>query len=139
MIVAILFEVTSYFWKKEVFSLTSLILLMLGTIGAFIALQTGEAAETTAKAISGIRSLLHEHEESAGLVFYLYLGITIIKSILMHLKKDVLPWRIIVLTGFIAGTFVLYRIAHCGGQLVYEWGAGVKPVLEQYKEKPVTD
>ena len=129
--VALLFEISSYFLKKESFSLTSLILLSLGTIGAFIAMQTGESAAEIAKKISGIESTLHEHEEMAELVFYLYFAVTVIKAILIRLKKDILPWRLIILIGMIAGTFLVFRVGHYGGQLVYEWGAGVKPVLEQ--------
>ncbi len=138
LIVALLFEITSYFWKKESFSLTSLILLALGTIGAFIALQTGEAAADIAKKITGIGSTLHEHEEMAELVFYLYLVITIVKAILMRLKKDILPWRLFVLAGMLIGAFFIFRVGHYGGQLVYEWGAGVKPVLEQI-DRPTVD
>ena len=74
-----LFEIISYFWRKEEFSLFSLILLTLGTIGAFIALQTGEAAAEITDKITGIGSILHEHEETAELVFYIYLGIVIFK------------------------------------------------------------
>jgi uncharacterized membrane protein len=131
LIIASLFEILSYFWKKESFSLTSLILLALGTIGAFIALQSGEIAADIAKKIPGIESTLHEHEEMAELVFYLYLVISIIKVVLMYLKKDIMPWRLSVLCGMLIGTFFLFRVGHYGGQLVYEWGAGVKPVLEQ--------
>ena len=131
LIVALLFEIISYFWKKESFTLTSLILMILGTIGAFIAMQTGELAADLAKKITGIGSTLHEHEEMAELVFYLYLAITIIKAVLMRLKKDILPWRIFILVGMIIGTFFIFRVGHYGGQLVYEWGAGVKPVIEQ--------
>ncbi len=131
LIVVLLFEILSYFWKKVSFSLTSLILLVLGTIGAFIALQTGEIAADIAKKIPGIDSTLHEHEKIAELVFYLYLVITVIKAVLMRLKKDIMPWRLLVLGGMLIGTFFLFRVGHYGGQLVYEWGAGVKPILEQ--------
>lgn len=131
LVVVLLFEILSYFWKKESFSLTSLILLVLGTIGAFIALQTGELAADIAKKIPGIDSTLHKHEEMAELVFYLYLVITIIKIVIIRFKKDILPWRLLILAGMLIGTFFLFRVGHYGGQLVYEWGAGVKPVLEQ--------
>ncbi|MEJ2543929.1 MAG: hypothetical protein P8Y99_07660 [Calditrichaceae bacterium] len=131
LITALIFELISYFWKKESLELTSLILLILGTIGAFIAMQTGEAAADIAKKISGIGPTLHEHEETAELVAYLYFVITIIKAALMKLKKDVIPWRLFILVGMLVGTLLIFRAGHYGGQLVYEWGAGVKPVLEQ--------
>ena len=137
-ITALLFEFISYFMKKDSFSLSSLILLVLGSIGAFIALQTGEEAANIAKKIAGIGSTLHEHEEMAELVFYIYLAITILKAALMRFKKDILPWRLIILTGMILGTFFIFRVGHYGGQLVYDWGAGVKPVLEQI-DNPVKD
>lgn len=138
LIVALAFEIVSYFGKKESFSLISLILLILGTIGSFIAIQTGETSAEIAKKIIGIGSTLHEHEEMAEMVFYLYLAITIIKVVLMRLKKDILPWKVFILVGMIAGTFFIFRVGHYGGQLVYEWGAGVKPVLEQI-DNPVPD
>lgn len=131
LIVALLFEAVSCFWKKESFTLASLILLILGTIGAFVAMQTGEAAADIAKKITGIGSTLHEHEEMAELVAYLYLTITIIKASIMKFKKDILPWRLFILVGMLVGTFFIFRVGHYGGQLVYEWGAGVKPLLEQ--------
>jgi uncharacterized membrane protein len=134
-IVAFLLEITSYFWKKEMLSFMSLILLVLGTLAAFIAVQTGQAAETTAKIIPGISTLLHEHEEAAETVFYLYLGITVFKAGLMRFKKDILPWRFLILAGLLAGTFLLYQAAYYGGKLVYDWGAGVKPVLEQHQNE----
>jgi len=58
LITAWIFEIISYFWNKESFSLASLILLVLGTIGAFIAVQTGESAEAAAEVIPGIGELL---------------------------------------------------------------------------------
>lgn len=61
-------EFTSYFWNKDFFSKMSLILLFLGSIGAFAALQSGGNAENEAKLISGIDSVLEKHEETAKLV-----------------------------------------------------------------------
>ena len=84
LIVALLFEIISYFWRKEEFSLFSLILLTLGTIGAFIALQTGEAAAEIIDKITGIGSIILDHEETAEQVFYIYLGIVIIKTFLIE-------------------------------------------------------
>ena len=136
LIVALLFEIISYFWRNEEFSLFSLILL---TLGAFIALQTGEAAAEITDKITGIGSILHEHEETAELVIYIYLGIVIFKTFLIRLKKDLFPWRLIVLTGLLVGTFFLYRVGYYGGQLVYEWGAGVKPVLKQVNNQSVDE
>ena len=54
LIVALIFEVITYFWKKETFTSASLILLIIGTAGAFISIQTGQTAADIAKKITGI-------------------------------------------------------------------------------------
>ena len=128
-LVAMSIEIISYFYKKELMSRQSLIFLILSCIGTYLALKTGEGAAESVKLIPGIQSSLEIHQNAGEIFLYVLLFITVVKVFIITIKKDIVPWRILILLAMLAVTFQLYRTAHFGGQLVYEWGAGVKPVM----------
>ncbi|MGD9897928.1 MAG: DUF2231 domain-containing protein [Calditrichaceae bacterium] len=135
---AVLAELFSLFWQKSFFSKVSLLLLILGSVTAFMAVITGEAAAETARQINGIETLLQAHQNAGEMAAWYFLVLTIIKTGLLMFGKDILPWRLIVSIGLIIGAVLIYRTGLFGGQLVYEKGAGVKPVMEKHLNSDAT-
>ncbi|MGD9489349.1 MAG: DUF2231 domain-containing protein [Calditrichaceae bacterium] len=129
---AVLVELMSLFWQKSFFSKVSLLLLILGSVTAFWALITGDTAAEAVRHIDGIEPLLSTHQNAGKLAAWYFLFLTVFKTGLMKLGKDLLPWRLIVSMGLIFGAVLIYRTGLFGGKLVYERGAGVKPVMEKY-------
>lgn len=129
---AALVELFSLVWQKSFFSKVSLLLLILGSVTAFVSVITGDAAAETARQIEGIKPLLNAHRDAGKLAAWYFLFLTVLKAGLLVFGKDLLPWRLIVSAGLILGAVFIYRTGLYGGQLVYDRGAGVKPVMEKY-------
>jgi uncharacterized membrane protein len=129
-------ELIGFFWQRDFFSKMSLFLLLAGTAGLGIAVLTGQNDATALTSLSGIQEILHEHERLALFSLYYYTVLSILKIALTYLKIDHFPWRILVLAGMLVGSFFIYRTALYGGKMVYQWGAGVKPVMESIQKTP---
>lgn len=133
---ALIFEIIGLIWPRQCWSNASLLLLVLGLTGAFFALQTGETAAATTGNIAGIDGVLNQHESSAERLFWFFMIVGFVKGALIYFKKENRRWRLLIIAGMIIGNVLIYETARLGGQLVYEWGAGVKS-LRQNQESPL--
>ncbi len=124
------------------------VLLSLGTIGSWVAAETGEDAEDQASALSAAAdTVLEEHEEaaerteaaSAAAAFVAIVAAAL--GVFAARRKPGVPadgpgWLAhpMVPSGLRAATalaaltacFFVYQTGHAGGKLVYEHGVGVK-------------
>ena len=102
------------------------IILLLAIITAFAALQSGESSEEMLKPMAdSLHEAVEEHQDLATSTFFFILILGIIRGWL-QLKGLFNSWRrwgYIVLIG--AGVFLILRVGHLGGKLVYQHGAGV--------------
>ena len=132
--------VTGLIWQKNSrgLYLSALALMLIGTIGTWLAIATGEAGEGMAERIAGAEAVLHRHEELAEITRTIFTALTLIFAAMLFaprlLKKE--PGRrtaTIVTSAFLlfylAGTVVLASTAHQGGRLVHELGvrAAISP------------
>lgn len=114
------------------FRIAALILFVMGTIGAFVAVESGEASAQVVTLTPEARETLEQHEElaeSVGWLFALltaaYAAILLLPAFVSRVLKKRLPRGVpvacsilfLVATGLCAG--VLANTAHLGGQLVY--------------------
>ena len=128
---AVITELISYFWQKEFFGKMTFSLILIGVITAFMAVQSGEAAVDSLNNISPIKPLLHQHEEAGEWVLKIFGFVLILKSILLYLKKEILPIKLCLTLLMLIGFLQIYQAGHFGGILVYEKGIGVKQLFEK--------
>lgn len=118
--------------RRREFMTSTLILLALGTLGTLLAVASGEAGESVAKAIPGARPVLHEHEERAELARNVAIALTLAAGFATllawkwhaSLRRGV--WCVVsalVLLGTLALAILVARAGHEGGRLVHEFGA----------------
>ena len=128
----------------------ALALMIVGTLGTFLAIATGEAAGRIAERTPQIDVVLEHHEQLAeatriafSVLTVLFAAIllipVILKKTLNGIVSTVLPLAFLVLYG--GGILLLTNTAHNGGRLVHEFGvrAAVKhsplPAAEQQANK----
>lgn len=103
------------------------ILLSLAVGSALIALLTGQSSEQSLKPMSDIlREAVEEHEGMATQTFFFFLIIGVLRGWL-QLKGVFTAWKhwaYVILAG--VGVIFILRVAHMGGSLVYNHGAGVR-------------
>jgi uncharacterized membrane protein len=112
-------------------SLSALGLIVLGTIGAWVAVSTGEAAEDFAKGIAGAEPVLDRHEDLAEIARNAFTVLSLVYAGLVttgifvrkSLPKYLMPSLTgVFLVGYGAACIVLANAAHQGGRLVHEFG-----------------
>jgi uncharacterized membrane protein len=133
LLVAPVFLVLSVVWRKHAvgFGLSALILLALGTVAAFVAVETGEAAAELADRTEAITAAISGHQQLAEQARNLFAVITVCYAVLLALprlfKRLATPGvqvavTLVVLVAVLAGGLVLTGAAHQGGMLVHKFG-----------------
>jgi uncharacterized membrane protein len=111
--------------------LAALGLMILGTIGTFVAVGTGEAAARLADRSPEINAVLERHEELAETTRVIFGSLTVVFALVLLARRSVeragrralavlLPSVFLVF--YAAGAFVLASTAHNGGRLVHQLG-----------------
>lgn len=133
LFVAPLFIVLSLIFQKsaKAFTVSALVLMVIGTIAAVVAVQTGEAASEPVEHLAQAEAILERHEDLAELAQWLFLGLTAtfagLSFLPVLLKKTVPPalWvtaHVVFLMAYAGCAGVLGLAAHQGGRLVHEAG-----------------
>lgn len=141
-------------------------LLFLGTIGAYIAVSTGEAAEENAIVGETIGKVLHEHEELAELARNIFTAYTLAYTLILivaaaraagakrrhqpHPDRESPPAsgnaralfivHLLFIALYLPGMMVLINAAHLGGRVVHEYGVTAWfPEDRNFDTSPVID
>lgn len=129
------------------FRWATLLVLGLGTLGAFVATRTGEEAEAVAEYDSEeAGDLLMEHGELAEFARNVYLGITLAYAGLLAwqwrsaaARKGSVhyPAHLLVFAALAYASIPLANAGHMGGQLVHQYGihAPMAPEAEEAAEE----
>lgn len=107
------------------------LLMLLGTLSTFAAVETGEAAGKLVERTPAISAVLEHHEELAEQTRVIFSGLTlafgavIVAPRVLHkqwgrIYSTVLP--LILLVGYAIGMASLANTGHNGGRLVHEFG-----------------
>lgn len=116
--------------------LATAVVLMAGTISAFVAVASGEMTMQVANfpPTNDLAKPIHEHEETAENARTLFLIMTVIYGLLVFTPPQ-LKWlstprgmvttQIIFLLLYMAPLYLLLKAAHLGGRLVHFWGVHV--------------
>lgn len=124
----------------------ALALIVMGTLGIYVAAMTGEAAEEGADFPEGIDTVLNRHEQLATISKFAFTGLTIVYAgwLLWNRRRQAplghVPFMaatFVYLAFYGGGALVLANTAHNGGRLVHEFG--VKAVTaETVTSQPAT-
>ncbi len=113
------------------FSTAALILMALGTISAYVAVETGEAAGELATRTPQVMQVLEHHQELADTTRTVFSILTVAFAAILlaprFLNRTIgrvpaLALHSFFLVLYLAGTLVLVNTAHNGGRLVHELG-----------------
>lgn len=108
--------------KTQQTLIAAYLVLIISAVGAFIAHQTGEAAEETVEHIQGIsKNLIEEHEESAeiALIAMIVLGLFSLVALFLAYRKSSysysLAWITLIISLVSFG--IVARTGYLGGQI----------------------
>lgn len=122
--------------KKKIFSDTGFILLLAGTLGAWIAVYTGNLADGVVARKICDPTVLKDHENGAKLLTWLFTGASLLliveRSGFNSKIRKILSVISIIL--MLTGSGILLRTGHLGAQLVYQQAAGVYTPSEDCSE-----
>ena len=111
--------------------LAALLLMVLGTLAAFVSYQTGEAAGKLAERTPEISAAIERHEELAETTRLLFSILTVIFAAMLYVpklfkfefgRKAQALAAIVFLFFYASGALVLVNTAHQGGMLVHQYG-----------------
>lgn len=132
LLVAPLFAVLALLPKVgRGFALATVVLLVLGTVTAYVSVESGEAAGGLVVRTPEINAVLAEHASLAGVVRVLYTIVTLAYAAIvigLPLLPRKIPAAIPLATqsacvlAMLAGAMVLANTGHLGGRLVHELG-----------------
>ncbi|HLZ42175.1 MAG TPA: DUF2231 domain-containing protein [Candidatus Sulfotelmatobacter sp.] len=111
--------------------MAAMALLLLGTAGTFVAVETGEAAAQIADRAPGVEQVIETHESLAERTRAVFSVLSVIFLALLagpqflnrtdsRLTTTILPLAFLIL--YSAGILLLVNTAHNGGRLVHEYG-----------------
>ena len=112
------------------------VLLTAGTLGAWLAIWTGERADSVVGRTLCDPLVLEAHGNYAYIMAWLFTVAVALDYGSMRLKKERLlpPLQIAFLLAFATGAFLTGYIGHLGSKLVYQQGAAVYQPSEDCSE-----
>jgi uncharacterized membrane protein len=117
--------------RAGAFGFSALVLLVLGTAAAFVAVSTGEAAAELATRTEAINAAIERHASLAETARNIFAGLTVLYAVLLALplvvktlstRAWVVTTNAVVLVMLLAGGLVIANAGHQGGLLVHKYG-----------------
>ncbi|WP_290661758.1 MULTISPECIES: DUF2231 domain-containing protein [Ignavibacterium] len=114
-------EAVSLFYKKEFFSFTSLIILLIGVVGSLAAVLTGNQALNSIKNWTPeLYQLADTHYTNANIVVWLFTVVLFLRIYLQIKKKYQGKWKIILLILAFIGSYFVYQTGEYGGKTAHK-------------------
>ena len=113
------------------FYLSALVLMVLGTVAAYVAVSTGEAAAQVADRTPEINRVLSQHQSQADRVRLVFTVLTLVWLAIMlvfhFISHQLAGWLklavpLVFLVCYLPGMLILTNMAHLGGRLVHQYG-----------------
>jgi uncharacterized membrane protein len=115
------------------FGVTALMLLVMGTVGGYVSVETGDAAYHVLEDIEGDGwTVVEQHQQAAKSVQNMFVGLTVLYAVLfavplvvpkLNIWKYWLPANLVFLALLMVVNIQLANAAHLGGRLVHQYGA----------------
>ncbi|HSP15345.1 MAG TPA: DUF2231 domain-containing protein [Thermoanaerobaculia bacterium] len=124
--------------RGRLFAFAALLLMVLGTAGAWLAVATGESAAEVTAPNAAMKANIEQHEELAESTRAVFTVLTLAYAAIVLLPflqgqarrmiTTALPLAFLVI--YVAGAVLLAKTAHEGGRLVHELGSSAPAVAE---------
>jgi len=117
--------------KSRGFLIGAFLLMLVGTVAAWIAVSTGESAGEFAERFQGVEGVIENHEELAETTAIVFSALTAIFGVIVFApiafgkdlsRKVLMPLNLAFLLFYSAGGVLLINTAHQGGRLVHQFG-----------------
>ncbi len=131
LLVAFLSELSAAIFKNEFFKKVSLLLLILGSLGAIAAYLSGSSAGEGIEE-GPLQIPMELHEQAANFSVWLACITATFYTTLYFLSYKSMLTKIIGILLFLLLIVALSRTAYLGGQLVYTHGVGVELALPDF-------
>lgn len=139
-------EIVGLVFKKDIFTKAAFIILILGVLGAFAAVLTGNQAEEAWKQWNSIsKELLEEHELFATITLWYFFGLLVLRTLFVinvEIKNKFIKHATKMKIAFVilafAGCFFVYETGGHGGKMVYKHGVGIS-IEKQTQQNQVED
>jgi len=126
---SVILDIIGFSTKREYFNSAGWLNLTLAVVASLVSVLTGFLAEDSVIVTKEAHRLMEIHE-TLGLVVLGIAAILMIWRLFNQgpLSNRQIPFYIIIA---VAGLLFLLASGHYGGEMVYEYGVGVKPVMKQ--------
>lgn len=132
LIVAFAFDLAGLIARRTSLTQAALYCQVLGALGAVAAYLTGERAEEAVEHLASAHTVLERHEDLGRLLMYAAIAVAVIRIGLVWKRKADSQGAKALLAAFSLGlVFLVGATGFFGGQLVYNHGAGVAPIMQQ--------
>ncbi|MDT0295441.1 DUF2231 domain-containing protein [Mesonia ostreae] len=135
---ALVFKCIALFYKRETFRLGGSILLLLGVIGSWVAIYTGNLADGIVARTLCDPTILKDHENFAYTTTWIFTVAVMLDLICYFFSQQLgtlALWvkRLTLILLLIGNGFLMY-VGHLGATLVYQQAAGVYVPTEDCQE-----
>ncbi|MDT0687620.1 DUF2231 domain-containing protein [Autumnicola psychrophila] len=127
LLLAFIFKLFALKFKRELWETGGTLMLLLGVVGIWIAIYTGNLADGIVSRKLCDPTILKDHENMAYLSAYIFSG-SLLVDLAAYFKISFfrkLIVQFVLVLGLAAGTGVLMYVGHLGVTLVYQQAAGV--------------
>jgi uncharacterized membrane protein len=127
LVVGVVLRLISLAGRPAFVAPAALTLILLGTVAATFAVQSGVAAHGPVERVPGARGAVEEHEEWGIRTRNVFFGVIAIEAIALLLWRSPRRRVAYALSSALglAGLFCLYEAGEHGGHLVYGYAGGV--------------
>ncbi len=131
-IIGVIFDILGFVLKKESLKYAGFWAFIIGVIAVWGAMLSGEAAEEVVeKFIEGTSAekVFEPHEELGKILPWIFTGLGLFR-VYLYIKENSKLMIIYLILAFIGIGLIGYQ-GKLGGKMVYEYGVGVKPLMEK--------
>lgn len=127
LLMATIFKLSAIWGKGKFLDLPGSILLIIGTVGGWIAIYTGNLADGIVSRTICDPTILKAHENHGYTMIWLFTTALLIDFLYQfNFFKYKIAWaKVIIILLLITGSGFLVYVGHLGAQLVYQQAAGV--------------
>jgi len=126
LLMATLFKLINLWSTKSTWDQGGRFMLLLGVIGIWIAIYTGDLADGIVSRQLCDPTVLKEHENFAYTTAWIFTGALVVELLMRYI--DLIKTRllsVILVLSMLVGTGFLMYVGHLGAELVYQQAAGV--------------
>ena len=131
-IIGVIFDLLGFILKKESLKHAAFWTFIVGVLAVWGAMFSGEAAEEAVEHFiegTNAEKVFEHHEELGKFLPWIFTGLGLFR-VYLYVKENSKLMIIYLIAAFIGIGLIGYQ-GRLGGKMVYEYGVGVKPLMEK--------